>query len=56
MRNIVLFLVLSVLVLLTGCATNPITGKKELMLVSSSQEIQIGRQYAPEIEKQLELL
>lgn len=53
MRNLILFLVLSVLVLLAGCATNPITGKRELMLVSSSKEMQIGRQYAPEIEKQL---
>src|SRR6186713_3012314 len=28
----------------TGCATNPVTGKKELSLVSESQEIEVGKQ------------
>ena len=27
-----------------GCARNPATGKNELMLVSESQEIQMGQQ------------
>ena len=36
-----------------GCAVNPITGQEELMLYSEAQDIQIGRKYAPEIEKQL---
>jgi len=36
-----------------GCAVNPITGEQELMLFSEKQDIEIGRQYAPEIEKQL---
>jgi len=31
----------------TGCATNPVTGKSQLMLVSEDQEIQIDRQYSP---------
>ncbi len=39
--------------LLIGCAVNPITGEEELMLVPASQDIEIGRKYAPEIEKQL---
>ena len=39
--------------LFIGCAVNPITGEEELMLISESQDIEIGRQYAPEIEKQL---
>lgn len=30
-----------------GCATNPVTGKKQLMLVSEDQEVQIDRQYSP---------
>jgi len=30
-----------------GCATNPVTGKKQLMLVSEDQEIQIDKQYSP---------
>ena len=39
--------------LVAGCTTNPITGKTELMLLSEDQDIEIGRQYAPEIEKQM---
>jgi len=30
-----------------GCATNPVTGKSQLMLVSEDQEIQIDRQRSP---------
>jgi len=30
-----------------GCAANPVTGKRQLMLVSEDQEIQIDRQYSP---------
>jgi predicted Zn-dependent protease len=36
-----------------GCSTNPITGQQELMLFSPQQDIEIGRKYAPELEKQL---
>lgn len=36
------------LLLLAGCATNPVTGKSELALVSESQEIQMGQQAAEE--------
>ena len=32
---------------LLSCATNPVTGKSQLMLVSEDQEIQIDKQYAP---------
>lgn len=36
------------LALLAGCATNPVTGKTDLMLVGEESELQIGRQnYAP---------
>ncbi|MFB0552523.1 MAG: M48 family metalloprotease [Phycisphaerae bacterium] len=38
----------------TGCAVNPITGEEELMFISENQDIEIGRNYAPEIEKQLD--
>jgi len=37
-----------VILLLAGCATNPVTGKSELALVSESQEIQMGQQAAEE--------
>jgi len=33
--------------LVVGCATNPVTGKSQLMLVSEDQEIQIDKQYSP---------
>jgi len=32
---------------LAGCATNPVTGRSELHMVSEGQEIQIGQQYYP---------
>ena len=34
--------------LLAGCATNPVTGKSEISLVSEAQEIQMGQQGAEE--------
>jgi predicted Zn-dependent protease len=33
--------------LLTACATDPVTGRKQLMMVSEDDEIQIDRQYSP---------
>lgn len=33
--------------LLSGCATNPVTGRRQLMLMSEQEEIQIDRQNAP---------
>ena len=41
------------LVALGGCVTNPVTGKSELRLVSTAQQIQIGQQnYAPLLQSQ----
>jgi len=48
-----LWILAAALSLVAGCITNPITGKTELMLLSEDQDIEIGRQYAPEIEKQM---
>ena len=46
-------LLLSGLLVLSGCATNPVTGKRELHLVSQAQEIQIGQQsYLPSRQSQ----
>ncbi len=42
-----------ILCLCVGCATNPISGEEQLMLISEDQDIAIGREYAPEVEKQL---
>ncbi len=36
-----------------GCATNPVTGEEQLMLISEEQDIEIGRKYAPEVERQM---
>jgi len=38
-----------------ACATNPATGKKELMLVSESQEIAMGKEYDPSIVAEMGL-
>lgn len=42
-------LVAFVLLSAIGCATNPVTGKKQLSLISEAQEIQMGQQYDPQI-------
>lgn len=43
----------TVLLLLTGCVTNPVTGEKELGLVSESTELQTGQnQYKPSRQMQ----
>jgi hypothetical protein len=38
---------------LAGCATNPATGERQLSLVSESQEVQLGRQAAAQVERTL---
>ena len=35
-----------------GCVTNPVTGREELMLISTEQEISMGDEAAPEAEKE----
>lgn len=48
-----LLAVLAALLLLSGCAVNPVTHKRELHLISESQEISIGQQgYAPARQQQ----
>jgi len=39
--------------LVAGCATNPVTGKRELSLMSEAQEIQIGQQQDAEVRKEM---
>ena len=36
-----------------ACARNPVTGKNELSLVSESQEIAMGQEYAQQIVKSM---
>jgi predicted Zn-dependent protease len=45
-------ILLLLLTLLPGCATNPVSGKKEVALMSEEKEITIGRQADPEIRKE----
>jgi predicted Zn-dependent protease len=45
-RTLVLVMLLSIA---AACAVNPATGRRELMLVSESQEIQMGREADPQV-------
>ena len=47
---------LAVVVSLAACATNPVTGDRQLALVSETQEIQIGRDVAAQAEQQFGLV
>jgi predicted Zn-dependent protease len=41
---------------IAGCSTNPVTGRREISLVSEGQEIQMGQEAAQQVEKQLGLV
>jgi len=42
-------LVFALILLIDSCAVNPVTGKKQIMLMSEAQEIQLGAQYDPQV-------
>ena len=42
--------------LAAGCAVNPVTGRRQLALISEAQEIQMGRQAAQEVAQSLGLV
>ena len=44
-----------VIALLTACATNPVTGRRELNFMSEAQEISIGRESDPQIKQEMGL-
>ena len=52
-QKVLLLISYIIVCLCTGCAFNPITGQQELMLFPEKQDLEIGQQYAPEIEKEL---
>lgn len=53
-RKLALLLLYVVSCFSAGCAVNPITGEEELMFLPNiEQDIEIGRRYAPEVEKAL---
>lgn len=35
--------------ILVACAVNPVTGKRQVMLISEEQELQMGKEYDPQI-------
>lgn len=49
--RIVVMLLLAALV--ATCATNPVTGKRELSFVSESQEVSMGREYAGQVAQEM---
>lgn len=46
---------LAVFVLLAACATNPVTGKRELSLMSEAQEVQLGREMDAQVRNEMGL-
>lgn len=44
-----IILVFTAILMVPSCAVNPVTGKKQLMLMSEAQEIEMGRQYDPQV-------
>ncbi len=53
MSKLVSMSLMSVLLINLGCATNPVSGKKELSLISEAQEIQMGREASQGAIKQV---
>jgi predicted Zn-dependent protease len=47
---------LAVVLLVAGCAVNPVTGQRQLALISEAQEIEIGRQVAEDAARQMGLV
>lgn len=52
-RSLILALLLATL---AACAINPATGRRELMMISESQEIAMGREYDPQIVAEMGLV
>lgn len=46
-------LLAAAMMLLNSCATNPVTGGQDFVLMSEEQEISLGRQYSAEIAKEM---
>ncbi len=47
---------MSLATLVSGCATNPVTGKSEFTLMSAEREAALGREAATQVEEQIGLL
>src|SRR4030043_352761 len=54
MSQKIMFLTTSlILAFCAGCAVNPITGQEEFMLLGEQQDVELGKKYAPELEKEM---
>jgi predicted Zn-dependent protease len=47
--SVTVLLLLAGVLLITKCAVNPVTGKTQIMLMSEAQEIQMGKEYDPQV-------
>jgi predicted Zn-dependent protease len=43
------FFLFAIFLVILSCAVNPVTGKKQIMLMSEAQEAQMGAQYDPQV-------
>ncbi len=46
-------LLITLLAGLSGCATNPVTGKQDFVLMSEAEEINLGRKYSQQMKKEM---
>jgi predicted Zn-dependent protease len=56
MKRFSLAALMPVILLTLACATNPVTGKRQLAMISEAQEIQMGQQAAQQVAKQMGLV
>ncbi|MBN2632923.1 MAG: hypothetical protein JXR66_05170, partial [Bacteroidales bacterium] len=43
------FVFIGVTAIIVSCAVNPVTGKRQLMLMSEDQEVALGASYDPQV-------
>lgn len=55
-RSALCFALLSFFILLSGCATNPVTGRQNFVTMSETQELALGRQASGQIESQMPMV
>jgi predicted Zn-dependent protease len=56
MKRLTLAALLPVILLTLACATNPVTGKRQIAMISEAQEIQMGQQAAQQVAREMGLV
>jgi len=56
MKRLSLAALMPVILLTLACATNPVTGKRQLAMITEAQEIQMGQQAAQQVAKEMGLV